>query len=423
MLPERRPDLYCPLAALARHAPRDVSVAALPLARSTATAVLSMLFQPIIDLDSEAVIGYEALARGPVGSPWEQPQELFAQARIEGRLREMDWACRVAAVRDVRACSTELPHWRLFVNTEPEVLGTICPEELLADWVGGTGELEIVVEVTERALVHGPRRLIAAVEELRQLGCEIALDDVGSNAASVALLPLLEPDVVKLDAALLRPSSQSAETLATLRAVTSYVDRSGAVVVAEGIESAQDRTRALALGAQWGQGYLFAHPRELRSRDVVLPAAKPIQRAAQRPGLPVPERRDSGVPKIVAAREWVTEHLRTIAESARSDAAMNVVLMRLPDPSLAPGGFFELLEELHEVCALSVVVLGQGRSASAVPASTVQDPEAVVAVVLGPSIAHSMDARKGEDGRYVVVLSDCGADVAAAARAFLALRA
>lgn len=395
----------------------------LPLLRSTATAVLSMLFQPIVDLRTEEVIGYEALARGPQGSPWERPQELFTQARVEGRLREMDWACRVAAVRDVRALSPAPPGWRLFLNTEPEVLGAGCPEDLLADWVGGTDELSVVVEVTERALVRGPRRLLAAVDELRELGCEIALDDVGSNEASVALLPLVEPDVVKLDAALLRgPVGEL--PLATLRAVESYVARSGAVVVAEGIETPADRAAGRDMGAQWGQGFLFARPRALGRQDVVSQRHGAGDGSRRRSGSDVLLRRDVAELRLVVEPAWVSEHLQGVAEAATTGASMNVLLLHLPDPALAPPGFLPLLESLQRSAALSLVVLGEGPRTPAEgrhlsPVGS-RRRDQVVAVLLGPAVAHAMVATPDGGGRYEVVVTDDGEEVAAAARELLA---
>ncbi|MCW2679324.1 MAG: yjcC [Frankiales bacterium] len=401
----------------------SAEVQPLPLLRSTATAILSMLFQPIVDLQTEEVIGYEALARGPLGSPWERPPELFAQARLEGRLREMDWACRVAALRDVRACSPRRPAWRLFLNTEPEVLGSSCPEDLLADWVDGTDEVSVVVEVTERALSHGPRRLLAAVDELRHLGCEIALDDVGANEASVALLPLIEPDVVKLDAPLLR-AARGAMPMATLRAVERYLERSGATLVAEGIETEQDRAAAAALGAQWGQGYLFARPRLLSAGDVRVERDPGCTASRRRGPDDVLRRLDADVPRVVVDRLWVRDHLAGFAQAAVVDAGMNVLLMHLPDPSLAPEGFLRDLPVLQREAALSVVVLGDGAPAACsgrhlVPVRDVSGDD-VVAVLLGPAVSQVMVATPAGADRYDVIVSDRGDVVAAAARELLA---
>jgi EAL domain-containing protein (putative c-di-GMP-specific phosphodiesterase class I) len=394
------------------------TVAPLPLARATASAVLTMHFQPIVDLQTEAVVGYEALARGPAGSPWECPQDLFAQARAEGRLREMDWACRVAAIREIHALYDRRPTWRLFVNTEPEVLGSICPEDLLADWIGGTGDLEVVVEVTERALMHGPRRLLAAVQELRDFGCEIALDDVGSNEPSVALLPLIEPDVVKLDAALLL-ETRGAAGVTALRAVQQYADRTGAVVVAEGIESEQQRAAALALGAQWGQGYHFARPRSLEPGDVSgrRDAARQPSRGS---GARAPLGRHRDLPRLVVPTDWVTERLAALTTSAAADAAVNVFLVRLPDPSITPPGYFDVLAELQQSCALTAVVVGDVPAATTPP---LRPPEHawddVIVVVLGPAVAKCMTAHRADDDRYVVTLDDDVAAVVATARQFL----
>jgi EAL domain-containing protein (putative c-di-GMP-specific phosphodiesterase class I) len=383
-----------------------------------------MHFQPIVDLRSQGVVGYEALARGPVDSPWERPEALFAQAKREGRLREMDWACRVAAVRDVRACSVRLPAWRLFLNTEPEVLGTICPEELLADWVGGTDDLQIVVEVTERALVHGPRRLIAAVAELRELGCEIALDDVGANEPSVALLPLIEPDVVKMDARLLG-SAQDEVGLASLRAVAGYVERSGAVLVAEGIETEHERARAVALGAHWGQGYLFARPRPLDVRDTADRHAVAARGPARQPR-PVDDLTvdRSAAPRLVADEAWLGEHLEDVLRAAVEGASMNVLLLRLPDPAVAPAGFFEQLSVLQEECALTAVVLGEaGRAVLGGPGRAPLDgpmvADQVLALLLGPSVCRATVATSTGAGRYDVLLEERAEHVAALARRFL----
>jgi EAL domain-containing protein (putative c-di-GMP-specific phosphodiesterase class I) len=398
-----------------------VSAEPLPLLRSTATAILSMLFQPIVDLRTEEVIGFEALARGPEGSPWERPPELFAQARLEGRLREMDWACRVAAVRDVRACSPRRPAWRLFLNTEPEVLGSSCPEDLLVDWVEGTGELSVVVEVTERALVHGAPRLLAALDELRHLGCEIALDDVGANEASVALLPLIEPDVVKLDAPLLRAGRGTVQR-ATLRAVDRYVERSGATLVAEGIETDGDLAAATSLGASWGQGFLFARPRPLSAGDVRVERSGGGQSRRRGPD-DVLGRLDGDVPRVVVDGSWVRDHLSSFAQRAAVDAGMNVLLMHLPDSALAPEAFLRDLVALQRSAALSVVVLGEAGAGGArrhlAPVREAVEDD-VVAVLLGPEVAQVMVATPAGPDRFDVIVSDRGDVVAAAARELLA---
>ena len=215
------------------------------------------VFQPIIDLDSGAVVAYEALARGPQG-PLATPDALFGAAASAGLLAELDQACRAAAFRGAIEHGLLAP-MTVFVNVEPQVLDTAPLDDLLALVDSAPGHLQIVLEITERALAARPAELLRTVERVRALGWGVALDDVGAEAASLAFMPLLRPDVVKLDLSLVqrRASPVIAEIM---NAVNDYAERTGARVLAEGIETPQHLTAARALGAHLGQGWLFARP-------------------------------------------------------------------------------------------------------------------------------------------------------------------
>lgn len=215
------------------------------------------VYQPIVDLDTGAVVAYEALARGPVG-PLQRPDQLFAAARAEGVLSELDHACRAAALRGALEHGVVAP-LTLFVNVEPEVLDAAPLAELMALADGTLDGLRVVVEITERALAARPAELLRTVTRVRELGWAIALDDVGADAMSLAFMPLLRPDVVKLDLRLVqdRPGPAVAQIM---NAVNAYAQETGALVLAEGIEDEGHLLTARALGAQLGQGWLFGRP-------------------------------------------------------------------------------------------------------------------------------------------------------------------
>ncbi|WP_336029315.1 diguanylate cyclase domain-containing protein [Geodermatophilus sp. FMUSA9-8] len=215
------------------------------------------VFQPIVELDTGRVVAYEALARGPVG-PLERPDALFAAARAAGRLAELDEACRAAAFRGAVDAALVAP-LTVFVNVEPEVLDTAPLADLLAIAERAPGHVRVVMEITERAIAARPAELLRTVERVRELGWSIAVDDVGAESMSLAFLPLLRPDVVKLDLRLVqeRPGPQIAEIM---NAVNAYAERSGAVVLAEGIEDERHLRTARGLGATLGQGWLFGRP-------------------------------------------------------------------------------------------------------------------------------------------------------------------
>jgi EAL domain-containing protein (putative c-di-GMP-specific phosphodiesterase class I) len=229
------------------------------------------VYQPLVDLYGGETVGYEALARGPAGSVLERPEALFAAARSAGREVEIEWECQRAALTGALAAGLA-PGQALFFNFEPRMLTAERPDWLGRLLDGALDRFAIFAEVTERSLTDRPAELLAAVESLRRLGVGIALDDVGADPRSLALMPFLAPGVIKLDLALVQgdPSRQTAEIV---HAVSAEAERTGALVLAEGVETEAHRQTALALGARYGQGWLFGRPAALeRSGQVVINA-------------------------------------------------------------------------------------------------------------------------------------------------------
>jgi EAL domain-containing protein (putative c-di-GMP-specific phosphodiesterase class I) len=209
------------------------------------------VFQPIVDLETGALFGLEALARGPAGSLLEFPDRLFVAARTAGRLAELDKACQRAAVARGDALGIKAP-LTLFVNAEPDDAG-FGPLPVLPPGVRG------VVELTEHVLTSRLAALLPAVQRARAEGWGIALDDIGADMRSLALMPLLRPDVIKLDLRLVQ-EQPTPEIAAIAGAVGAQAERTGATVVAEGIETVEQAQYARALGATLGQGYLYGRP-------------------------------------------------------------------------------------------------------------------------------------------------------------------
>ncbi len=220
-------------------------------------AAVHSVFQPIVDLDTERVVAYEALARGPVGR-FESPAVLFAEARRTGNLVRLDHLCRAAAFTGALEIGL-VPPQTLFVNVEPEVLDQAPLEALLALADRAPGGLRVVLEITERALATRPAELLRTVERIREIGWGVALDDVGAHPASLTFMPLLQPDIIKLDLSLVqrRPDQAVAQIM---NAVNAHAEATGAVILAEGIETADHVDVARSLGARLGQGWLLGRP-------------------------------------------------------------------------------------------------------------------------------------------------------------------
>ncbi|MGY1616426.1 EAL domain-containing protein [Geodermatophilus sp. SYSU D00691] len=319
----------------------------------TAGGVRSV-FQPIVELDTGRVVAYEALARGPEG-PLERPDALFAAARQAGRLAELDAACRAAAFRGAVDAGLLAP-LSVFVNVEPEVLDSAPLSELLAIAEAAPGQLRVVLEITERALAARPAELLRTVERVRSAGWGVAVDDVGAESMSLAFLPLLRPDVVKLDLRLVqeRPGPAVAEIM---NAVNAYAERTGAVVLAEGIETVAHLTAARALGATLGQGWIFGRPgpRPVAGRPVAalaLPGSAEPETAGRSPFacLPgsVPLRRSPKALLIELSKQLEREAMR-LGETCVVAAAFQEARHFTPSTTQR---YRDLVERTAFVCAL-----------------------------------------------------------------------
>jgi EAL domain-containing protein (putative c-di-GMP-specific phosphodiesterase class I) len=239
------------------------------------------VFQPLVDMAGGGTVGYEALSRGPAGTPWESPVALFAAARAVDREDELDWVCRAQAYRAALAAGLDR-RLTLFVNMEPTAWRSPCPPDLVPVVEQARDRLRVVTEMTERAIAKDPSALLSATAGCREAGWGVALDDVGADPMSLALMPFVHPDVIKLDMQLLR-SPDEPNSARVVAAVAAYAESTGAVVLAEGIETARHLAVARTMGATVGQGWWYGRP------DPV-PAAGPVTQlpllhaAAHRPG-------------------------------------------------------------------------------------------------------------------------------------------
>jgi len=364
------------------------------------------VFQPIVELDSGRVVAYEALARGPQG-PLERPDQLFAAAREAGRLAELDAACRNAALTGALAAGLQAP-LTLFVNVEPEVLDRAPLEDLLAIAQSAPGGLRVVLEITERALATRPAELLRTVERVRSVGWGVAVDDVGAEAMSLAFMPLLRPDVVKLDLRLVqeRPGPAIAEIM---NAVNAHAERTGSVVLAEGIEDEAHLAMARALGATLGQGWLFGRPgpgpvEGAVPGSLVLPSQLPdtvSQDADVSPFACLP----IDVPLREAPKALLIELSKQLEREALRLGAASVVAATFQEARhFTPATtlrYRDLVERTGFVCALGedlpVEPLPGLRGAALDPADPVRGEWDVT--VLGPHFSAALLARDlGDDG-------------------------
>lgn len=374
------------------------------LMAALATGIHSV-YQPIVRLSDRRVIAYEALARGPAGSALEFPDVLFATARREGLETTLDWECWRAALRG--GLESDLgPDRALFVNVEPSSAASWVPEigdPLLEE---ALDRFPLVVELTERALPNHATDLIPLAEDLRRRGARIALDDVGTDPRSLALMPFLRPDVIKLDLNLMH-DSPSREIAEVVHAVNAEAERSGALILAEGIETEDHLRRALALGASYGQGWLFGRPGELHTDHHLPGASFPLRRKTstilptrRTPFEIVAEKR----PLRRADKMLLLELSRSIERQIFNQGSAAVVIASFQEASYFTPETAHRYAKLAEDAAL-VAALGVGMSAEPAPGVRgvhLAADEALRGewnvIVLGPHFGAAFAARDLGDG-------------------------
>jgi len=213
---------------------------------------LEVVFQPICELRSRAVVGAEALSRFEV-EPRRPPDQWFAEAASLGRGVELE----VAALRRASALRRLLPAASfLSVNASPALLISRSGQDALAELSSGG----LVVEVTEHAPIEDYDAVAQAVRSLRTLGVRLAVDDVGAGYASLRHILRLDPQVLKLDISLCRGIAEDRARQALAAALISFARGIAAQVIAEGIELEEDLDALVGLGVEHGQGYLLGRP-------------------------------------------------------------------------------------------------------------------------------------------------------------------
>jgi EAL domain-containing protein (putative c-di-GMP-specific phosphodiesterase class I)/CheY-like chemotaxis protein len=213
-----------------------------------------MAFQPIISAQDRGLFGYEALMRTKEPS-LPHPGAVLDAAEKLNRMSELGRRVRALSAKAFEDAPRDAV---LFVNLhtrdllDAELYETASPLGRIAD--------RVVLEVTERAALDVVKDVVARISVLRYQGFRIAIDDLGAGYAGLASFAALEPEIVKLDMSLVRNAHQSPVRRRLISSMTSLCKEMKIKVVAEGVETDEERACVGEAGCDLLQGYLFAKP-------------------------------------------------------------------------------------------------------------------------------------------------------------------
>jgi len=231
---------------------------------------LSVVFQPILSLRTGDVVGYEALTRAPADSPFADTGELFQAAQEADMLPDLERATRLLTFRAVSRKWVEGA--RLFLNVSPSVFLQDGFKDELCRELERESRLDprqVVIEITERADEALIADLQSRMQPLRELGFQVAIDDVGAGNSGLNRISQARPDWLKLDRELISTIDDDPFKQNLIRFFVRFATLSNMDLIAEGIETSQELTTLIELGVSHAQGFHLARPGRL---DQPIPA-------------------------------------------------------------------------------------------------------------------------------------------------------
>lgn len=218
------------------------------------------VFQPIVDLSNGEILGFETLTRPGPDSGFANPGELFDAAEAEQLLWPLEALTREMALE----AASSWPAGRLlFLNSSPNVFADARFAQAIADLVQATPGLtpnRVVLEITERSDQQFVDGLVEQVQRVKELGFQVAIDDVGAGTSGLNRIMALRPHWLKLDRALVDQIDRDRVRQNLVRFFVHFARLTGVRMIAEGIERREDLAALIELGVPFAQGYFLGKP-------------------------------------------------------------------------------------------------------------------------------------------------------------------
>lgn len=221
---------------------------------------ITSLYQPIVNLRTSEIIGYEALSRGPEQTQFYSPLALIEKAHELNRIWDLEMLFRKKALERLHRLEKDK---FLFINVDPDVIKTpefksgLTKEYL--EQVGGE-ETSIVFEITERTAISDYTAFQMILENYRRQGYMVAIDDVGAGYSGLKTINELRPNFIKIDMDLIRNIDKDAFKQALIKAFVDTSLTTNIKIIAEGIETKEEMKTLILLGVHAGQGYYLKKP-------------------------------------------------------------------------------------------------------------------------------------------------------------------
>lgn len=223
---------------------------------------IKSVYQPIVSLKGDGVLGYEALSRITLAVSGMNIEELFEAAAKGGKLWELEKLCRARALKG--ACKKP-PGAKIFLNVDPN---TIYDPAFIA---GFTREMlseasldpdDIIFEITEKRVVSSISAFTEAIDHYQRQNFKIAIDDFGSGYSGLTRACAFSPNYLKIDMSIVRGIDSDSRKRSVVLGIVKLCQEAGIKIIAEGIETQEELSILMEMGVDYGQGYLLGRPEE-----------------------------------------------------------------------------------------------------------------------------------------------------------------
>lgn len=242
---------------------------------------LRMYFQPIVDLSSGRIVKAEALIR------WNHPErglvnpmEFIQIAEEIGLITNIgNWAFREAARWMKRWHEQGYDCTQVSVNKSPSQFFIEGGHEVWLEHlreIGLPGEC-IVIEITEGVLLEERAEVTDKLLQFRDVGIQVAIDDFGTGYSALSYLKKFDIDYLKIDRSFVRDLATDSNDLALSEAIIVMAHKLGLKVIAEGVETIEQRDILSAAGCDYAQGFLYSKPMTAEDFDALLASGKPLR--------------------------------------------------------------------------------------------------------------------------------------------------
>lgn len=229
---------------------------------------LTVYFQPIVSNKQEDIFAYEALIRGPINSPFHSPVNLFNEATQQGRLVELELLCRELSIQQFQTLQLS---GKLFLNASPETLfqpGFKAGQTLKMLKNANLSPNRVVIELTEHSPLENYEAIREAIKHYKEMGFEIAMDDLGSGYSGLRMWYELRPDYVKIDRYFMCNIGADKVKQQFVLSIKNIARELNCEVIAEGVETEDEFNFIEKIGLPFCQGFYIAKPAALPLRKV-----------------------------------------------------------------------------------------------------------------------------------------------------------